>query len=70
MGGSSIDGLSGPIIVDQARCAALIEQRNKVAHKGSSIDKDLLYAVLFPLSRIALKYILDRGAGTASEPRP
>ncbi|WP_342162124.1 hypothetical protein [Methylobacterium sp. SD21] len=70
IGGSSIDGLSGPILVDQARCAALIEQRNKVAHKGSSIDRDLLYSVLFPLSRIALKYILDRDAGTASEPRP
>ncbi|WP_368508186.1 hypothetical protein [Bradyrhizobium lupini] len=70
VGGSSIDGLSGPIVVDQARCAALIEQRNKVAHKGSSIDRDLLYTVLFPLSRIALKYILDRDAGTVSEPRP
>ena len=69
VGGSSIDGLSGPFLVDQARCAALIEQRNKVAHKGSSIDKDLLYTVLFPLSRIALKCILDRDAGTASEPQ-
>ncbi|WP_019998885.1 hypothetical protein [Aureimonas ureilytica] len=69
VGGSSIDGLSGPILVDQARCAALIEQRNKVAHKGSSIDKDLLYTVLFPLSRIALKYILDRDAETVSEPQ-
>ena len=70
VGGQSIDGLSGPILVEQARCAALIEQRNKVAHKGSSIDKDLLYTVLFPLSRIALKYILDRDAGTASASRP
>lgn len=69
VGGSSIDGLSGPILVDQARCAALIDQRNKVAHKGSSIDKDLLYTMLFPLSRIALNYVLDRDAGTASESR-
>jgi hypothetical protein len=70
VGGASIDGLSGQILVDQARCAALIEQRNKVAHKGSSIDKDLLYTVLFPLSRIALKYTLDRDAATASKFQP
>jgi hypothetical protein len=67
VGGSSINGLSGPILVDQARCAALIEQRNKVAHKGSSINKDLLYTVLFPLSHAALSYILDRDAERASE---
>ncbi|MGN2253204.1 hypothetical protein ACFWZ4_07500 [Frateuria sp. GZRe12] len=66
VGSSRINGLGGPIVVDQARCAALIEQRNKVAHKGSSINKDLLYNVLFPLSRAALKYILERDAMSAS----
>lgn len=70
LGSSSIDGLSGPILVDQTCCASLIEQRNRIAHKGSSIDTDLLYTVLFPLSRIALNYILDRDAETASESRP
>lgn len=64
MGSSTIDALSGPIVVDQDRCVALIDQRNKVAHKGSSINTDLLYNVLFPLSRNALNYILDRDAET------
>lgn len=66
VGGSSVDGLSGPMQVDKARCVTLIEQRNKVAHRGSSIDKDLLYNVLFPLSRIALKYIIDKDARSGS----
>ncbi|WP_223618948.1 hypothetical protein [Lysobacter sp. ESA13C] len=67
LGCSSINGLSGPIVVDQTRCAALIEQRNRVAHKGSSINTDLLYTVLFPLSRAALNYILDHDARSASD---
>lgn len=67
VGSSSIKGLSGPIIVDRARCAALIEQRNRVAHKGSTIDTDLLYRVLFPLSLAALNYILDRDGESGSE---
>jgi hypothetical protein len=66
MGSSIIQGLAGPIVVDQARCAALIDQRNKVAHKGSSINESLLYSVLFPLSRNALNYILDRDALSVS----
>ncbi|MFT3806743.1 hypothetical protein [Arenimonas sp.] len=70
VGSSRINGLNGPIVVDQARCAALIEQRNKIAHKGSSINKDLLYNVLFPLSRNALNYILGRDAESASGPQP
>ncbi len=69
LGSSSIGGPSGPVLVDQTCCDSLIKQRNRIAHKGSSIDTKLLYTVLFPLSRIALKYILDRDAETASESR-
>lgn len=70
VGSSRIEGLSGPIVVDRARCAELIDQRNKIAHKGSSINEDLLYHVLFPLSRNALNYILDREANVAREVQP
>ena len=67
IGCSTVQALQGSIVIDQARCAALIEQRNKVAHKGSALNKDLLYNVLFPLSRAALKYILDQDAGIGGD---
>lgn len=62
IGCQSVRSLQGSIVIDQPCCAALIEQRNRVAHKGSALNKDLLYNVLFPLSRAALKYILDQDA--------
>lgn len=60
IGSSNIAGQSGKIEIDQKLCSKLINQRNKVAHKGESIDGYLLYSVLFPLSLNALNYILDQ----------
>lgn len=60
IGSSNIAGQSGKIEIDQKLCSKLINQRNKVAHKGESIDGYLLYNVLFPLSLSALNYILDQ----------
>lgn len=59
IGATHARGLVSHIPVDAALCRRLIEQRNCVAHKGARIDKDLLYGVLFPLSQLALAYILD-----------
>lgn len=43
--------------VDLCMCKTLINTRNSLAHKGSKIDEDLLYNVLFPLSFIVVKYL-------------
>lgn len=59
IGATHARGLGGDTPVDGALCRRLIEQRNCVAHKGARIDKDLLCRVLFPLSQLALAYILD-----------
>ncbi len=60
-----IEGLNGPIQIDRHLCKSLITQRNQVAHKGSRIDEDLLYNVLFPLAQRALTYLLDQEGDAA-----
>ena len=58
IGVTQVDALGKVILVDVALCRRLIDQRNHVAHKGERIDQNLLYAVLFPLSQLALAYML------------
>lgn len=55
-----VEGPKGTIQIDKHLCKSLIAQRNQVAHKGSSINEDLLYNVLFPLAQRALAYLLDQ----------
>lgn len=52
-----VQGLRGPIVIDEKICRSLIKQRNNIAHKGASINKDELYTILFPLAQGALAYI-------------
>lgn len=41
-------------------CKGLIKQRNLVAHKGTTVDTNTLYDILFPLAIEALAYIEGR----------
>ncbi|MNS57089.1 hypothetical protein D3C72_899660 [compost metagenome] len=59
IGVSEVEALQRKIPITDEICKRLINQRNKVAHKGSEIDSDLLYNVLFPLSKRALDYHLQ-----------
>lgn len=53
IGVSEVEALQRKIPITDEICKPLINQRNKVAHKGSEIDSDLLYNVLFPVSNAA-----------------
>ncbi|KXV23728.1 hypothetical protein AD936_21650 [Gluconobacter japonicus] len=41
-------------------CKDLIKQRNLVAHKGTTVDTNILYNILFPLAIEALAFIENR----------
>ncbi len=56
----------GSIALDVAICDRLIDGRNALAHKGKSVDQDLLYTVLFPLSLRLMNY-LDRRQDRAGQ---
>lgn len=53
----SVNTLKGPIPVTAELCKGLIGQRNRVAHRGSGIDEDIVFAVLMPLSHAALGWL-------------
>ena len=46
--------------VDVTLCGRLTQGRNSLAHKGTKVDEDLLYNVLFPLSQRVLAYLDGR----------
>ncbi|HEY1936044.1 MAG TPA: hypothetical protein VGG99_28905 [Acetobacteraceae bacterium] len=48
------------IVIDVNLCQKLINQRNNLAHKGTVVDEDLLYVVLFPLSCRVMEYLSSR----------
>jgi len=48
------------ITLDLKYCNRLIQGRNSLAHKGTKVDEDLLYNVLFPLSFRVLNYLITR----------
>jgi hypothetical protein len=56
------------ITVDLKLVRQLIKGRNKLAHKGSEVDENLLYNVLFPISLRVLPYLnaSDMPSGQAS----
>jgi hypothetical protein len=60
IGMSTIKTIKGSIPVTEDLCRDLIKQRNTVAHKGTTIDNDLLHNALFPLAIGALAYIEGR----------
>lgn len=60
IGAPNVDTISGTVAITAELCRSLIEQRNKVAHRGSQIDPTMLYTVLLPLAHRALTYLQQR----------
>lgn len=51
------DAKGNQIVVDEDTCDRLIKGRNYLSHKGTQVNEDLLYGVLFPLSVEVFKYL-------------
>jgi hypothetical protein len=60
IGITTLKTINGPVAVTTELLKSLVEQRNKVAHRGSKIDVTAVYTVLFALSREALAYLMKR----------
>lgn len=56
----TVINISGIKTITLDDCKNLIKQRNLVAHKGTTVDTNTLYDILFPLAIEALAYIEER----------
>jgi hypothetical protein len=52
-----VQTLSSTIPMTLELSEKLISNRNNVAHKGSKVDEDLLYNILFPVSYRVMHYL-------------
>jgi len=59
-GMGTVININGVATITLNVCKDLIQQRNLVAHKGSTVDTNTLYDILFPLAIEALAYIERR----------
>lgn len=60
IGVTRLETIGGSIPVTTELLKSLVEQRNKVAHRGSKIDATTVYTVLFALAQKVLAYLMNR----------
>jgi len=60
IGITQVPALTTTTPIDVDLCQRLIDGRNALAHKGTKVDENLLYLVLFPLSCRVMEYLNTR----------